>query len=224
MNAIIQEYQFETDSPQQLTSSQSATPDVLTDIYKDTCHIAVWQRDLPSDFMQNLSDDLQRAPLANKSFEVSADAIEHDIAGIAHDRVYGEQLREYIAQYIDMFCVLFDTDKVGLRLSSLDKAMCPKFHVNWVPCRLVTTFCGVGTQWLANDSVDRTKLGHGSQGLPDEQSGLFATTEAIQQLKAGDVALLKGDAWEDNEGAGLVHRSPALKQGEIRLLLTLDLL
>ncbi|WP_428354217.1 DUF1826 domain-containing protein [Methyloprofundus sp.] len=35
-------------------------------------------------------------------------------------------------------------------------------------------------------------------------------------------ALLKGERWEGNENAGLVHRSPAINEGERRLLLTLD--
>ncbi|WP_297291060.1 DUF1826 domain-containing protein [Oceanicoccus sp.] len=33
---------------------------------------------------------------------------------------------------------------------------------------------------------------------------------------------MKGELWEGNEGAGLVHRSPSLSAGERRLLLTLD--
>jgi hypothetical protein len=50
----------------------------------------------------------------------------------------------------------------------------------------------------------------------------YPSTDAIQTLRAGDVALLKGESWENNEGAGLVHRSPAVKLGQQRLLLTLD--
>lgn len=42
----------------------------------------------------------------------------------------------------------------------------------------------------------------------------------IQRLQAGEVAVLKGEKWQGNEGAGLVHRSPAAQQG--RLLLSLD--
>jgi hypothetical protein len=34
--------------------------------------------------------------------------------------------------------------------------------------------------------------------------------------------LLKGSKWHGNEGHGLIHRSPALKEGERRLILTLD--
>mgnify|MGYP000570713948 CR=1 FL=1 len=44
----------------------------------------------------------------------------------------------------------------------------------------------------------------------------------IQQISAGQVALLKGEKWQGNEGAGLIHRSPALAAGERRLILTLD--
>ena len=66
------------------------------------------------------------------------------------------------------------------------------------------------------------KLGAGSAGLSDAESGLYPTKDAIQTLAAGDVALLKGESWEGNEGAGLVHRSPAVKSGQQRLLLTLD--
>ena len=36
------------------------------------------------------------------------------------------------------------------------------------------------------------------------------------------MALLKGELWANNEGAGLVHRSPQLPIGSRRLLITLD--
>ena len=44
----------------------------------------------------------------------------------------------------------------------------------------------------------------------------------IEQINTGEVALLKGEKWQGNEGAGLIHRSPALAPGERRLILTLD--
>ncbi len=100
--------------------------------------------------------------------------------------------------------------------------MCPKFHVDRVPCRLVTTYQGIATEWLPHEVVDRTKLGRGSLGQPDDRTGLYQNKHEIQQLGCGDVALLKGVLWEGNEHAGLVHRSPALPRGDKRLLLTLD--
>jgi len=71
-------------------------------------------------------------------------------------------------------------------------------------------------------SLPVAKLGAGSAGLADAQSGLSPTAQAIQTLTAGDVALLKGESWESNEGAGLVHRSPVVETGRLRPLLTLD--
>jgi hypothetical protein len=110
--------------------------------------------------------------------------------------------------------------------------MCPRFHVDKVPCRLVTTYHGIATEWLPHHCVNRSKLGAGNAGKSDEQSGLFQHPNNIHQLHQGEVALLKGESWEGNEGAGLVHRSPsmpvtqnsALKNtfSERRLLLTLD--
>lgn len=100
--------------------------------------------------------------------------------------------------------------------------MCPTFHVDKIPCRLVTTFTGSTTQWLDNNVIDRSKLGAGSKGLPDEESGLLQSQNDINQLSVGDVALLKGEGWFKNEGGGLVHRSPNLPHKNRRLLLTLD--
>ena len=83
----------------------------------------------------------------------------------------GEKLREAsgaklpsdlvddISKLVDMFCYLFDINKTGLRLAVLDRAMCPRFHVDRVPCRLVSTYRGVATDWLSHADVDRTQLG-----------------------------------------------------------------
>ena len=138
------------------------------------------------------------------------------------DFQHKDELCQQVSLLVDMFCTLFELKRVGLRLMVLDRSMCPKFHVDKVPCRLVTTLSGIATQWLDHQVVDRDKLGAGSNGLPDEESGLFEQQSHINQLSVGDVALLKGEGWFDNEGAGLVHRSPALNSNDRRLLLTLD--
>ena len=132
-------------------------------------------------------------------------------------------LSEDVALIVDMFCCLFGVEEAGLRLSTLDSAMCPKFHVDQIPCRLVTTYTGTATQWLENNDVDRSKIGRGSVGVTDDLSGSFSSDLAVKQMHSGDVALLKGSGWKGNESMGLVHRSPELMLNERRLLLTLDL-
>lgn len=100
--------------------------------------------------------------------------------------------------------------------------MCPRFHVDWIPYRLITTYRSVATEWLPHHLVDRSKLGANSNGVPDAVSGLYPLASDINQLQCGDVALLKGERWPNNEGAGLVHRSPNVPMGETRLVLTLN--
>ena len=129
-----------------------------------------------------------------------------------------------VAHLIDVFSHLFELEHVGLRLSVLDKAMCPKFHVDHVPCRLISTYGGIGTQWLEDVFVDRRKLGSGCNGLSDEVSGLIvADLAVISTMPTYAIGLFKGSKWEGNELHGAVHRSPKLPENAPRrLLLTLD--
>lgn len=198
------------------------TPTALSDIYQGNCNLVAWKRDLTPEIHTIVNDFL----VSNRGFQVSMTLSPQDAFVPIHQALGGSELTaplsEDITELVDMFCCLFDLGKVGLRLTVLDKAMCPRFHVDKVPCRLVTTYQGSATEWLPHNVVDRSKLGHGSEGKTDEQSGLFPKLGDVQQLTSGDVALLKGESWEGNERAGLVHRSPSLSAGERRLLLTLD--
>jgi hypothetical protein len=201
---------------------QGYEPIALTDVYQEDCNIAVWKRALPKELQQDVNEYLKM----NTGLQASMILSPVNAVTVIHKALGGKQLTvalsKNIAELVDIFSCLFELDRVGLRLTVLDKAMCPRFHVDQVPARLVTTFQGIGTEWLPHKLIDRSKLGHASQGKPDDGSGLFQNNSDIQQLSSGDVALLKGEGWHGNEGAGLVHRSPMLQAGERRLLLTLD--
>ena len=202
-------------------ASYGSEAQVLTDIYLEDTNIVIWQRQLSPSLKSSVEAFLQ----ANTNFQSSL-TVTSDTALSSVSQSLGEnapyELSENIAFLVDMFCSSFELKRVGLRLTVLDRAMCPKFHVDNVPCRLITTFQGVATEWLPHESVNREKLGVGSQGKPDHESGLYQNQGDIQQLNCGDVALLKGEMWQGNEKAGLVHRSPQLPHDHLRLLLTLD--
>jgi len=194
---------------------------VLADIYKDEINIAIWQRQLPLSLQQSVGNFIQDNPHFARSMTVSPSSA-YDSLSLALGTPALDDLAYNIKELVDMFCCLFELERVGLRLAVLDSAMCPRFHVDNVPCRLITTFQGVATQWLPHEIINRSKLGAGSEGKPDDVSGLFEDTSNIQHLDTGAVALMKGEAWEGNEGAGLVHRSPQVDADHRRLVLTLD--
>jgi Protein of unknown function (DUF1826) len=195
---------------------------VLSEIYQDQINLAVWQRKVDAELA-----DAVAALLAITSHQ-------RHWQGLLRPDATGEWLDQHLPQFparslllrdiellVDMFSCLFELREVGLRLAILDIAMCPRFHTDRTLCRLVTTYGGPGTEWLAHDRVDRTRLGSPAQ--QDAEASVFQALEDIQQLKAGEVALLKGEAWAGNAGAGLVHRSPRIMQGDKRVLLTLDI-
>lgn len=196
---------------------------VFSNIYQDETNIVIWQRQLDADLVEAASVLLQSHPKLQASMVVTPDNVLNTLCSI-HEMNHetNQVLIKDIENLVGMFCCLFDLKQVGLRLSVLDRAMCPRFHVDRVPCRLITTYLGIATDWLAHSDIDRTKLGIPNHGKTDLELGLYESEKSIRQLNAGDVALLKGELWEGNEGAGLVHRSPQIENGAYRLLLTLD--
>lgn len=196
-----------------------ANPKVLTKILHDDANLAVWQRQLPvhiADFARLLLS--LNEPLAESlSLDLASEDAEPNLRGLASGFSDLEGYEGFITDVswlVSAFACLLGAKRIGLRLRVLDKAMCPRFHVDHVPVRLITTYAGVGSQWLKEGAMDRRQLGQ-----PEAEPQL-----QIQQVGSGDVALLKGEKWHGNEGFGLIHRSPEPAPGERRLILTLDLL
>lgn len=198
---------------------QGVTPETLTRILEDQTNLAVWQRQLPvhiADFAQLVLS--LNEPLAESlCVELPDEDAEPDLAGLAaglRDLQGFEGFMSDLKWLISAFACLLGARRIGVRLRVLDKAMCPRFHVDHVPVRLITTYAGIGSQWLEEGEMDRLQLGQVDAEPQDPAS--------IRQLNSGDVALLKGEKWHGNEGFGLIHRSPQPAPGERRLLLTLD--
>ena len=204
-------------------SFKGKTSSSLAEIYQEEVNIAIWQRKVSSKITLASNNILQTYPYLEISEVVKPknviEVLDSKI-GTSKDSIY---LSKDISDLVNIFCDLFNLDQVGFRLKILDHAMCPRFHVDRVPCRLITTYHGIATEWLPHCKVDRSKLGVVSHGKIDEETGIFKTHKDIEQLDVGHVGLLKGESWEKNEGAGLVHRSPNVENNDQRrLMLTLD--
>lgn len=194
------------------------SPEVLAEVLRDGVNLAVWQRTLAPELAGFVAALLARgAPLAEAlSIELADAEAEPELHGLAGEFAelpgHGAFVAD-VAWLLRAYACLLDAHRVGLRLRVLDQAMCPRFHVDRVPLRLVTTYAGPGSQWLAEGALSRERLG---------DPAAEPRAEAIRALQAGHVALLKGERWEGNEHSAIVHRSPPVADGERRLLLTLD--
>lgn len=121
-----------------------------------------------------------------------------------------EALADDVAGLAELYGDLLGCDAVGLRLEVIERAMCPRFHVDHVGLRMLCTYRGPGTEWLDDAAADLAFLGARSGGLPDEASGLVRDPRGVHVVPPFAVALLKGDRWQGNAGRGIIHRSPAV--------------
>jgi len=123
-----------------------------------------------------------------------------------------EQLIDDLVMLTEILCELVDCPAVGFRGTRVEHAMCPKWHIDRVPIRMLCTYEGPGTEWLEDQEVSHNQL-----SAPSVAEG------ARQQAVVGEVVLLKGSLWQDNEGKGAIHRSPGLASGQgRRTLVSLD--
>ncbi|WP_122763999.1 DUF1826 domain-containing protein [Pseudomonas viridiflava] len=200
-----------------IRQTRGETPLALSDILEDGVNLALWQRQLPlhiAEFGALLV--ALNEPLADSMvIELNSEGAKPNLRGLASSCRDLEGYEGFVADVswlVSAFACLLGAKRIGVRLRLLDKAMCPRFHVDHVPVRLITTYAGIGSQWLREGVMDRRKLSQ-ADAEPSER---------IEQIQCGEVALLKGTKWHGNEGHGLIHRSPALKADERRLILTLD--
>lgn len=185
----------------------------LTDIYQDEITLAVWRRQLDTQVAMYAQQLMSVTPLFQTRLIQTPVQIEAELNA---DLPQGNHRQAFIADVVlvaEMYACLFELEFVGMRLSTLQTAMCPKFHVDRVPARLITTYAGTkGTEWHSTENVARF-----------EDGSLVPVAGANPNiLGVGDVALLKGEMWSGNEGRGLVHRSPQASSSERRLVMTLD--
>ena len=199
--------------PVDIRQIHGESPRILTEVFNDGVNMAVWQRRLPvqiEDFAALLVGLGQ--PLEDLRV---LDVNEHETPQLPHVLAEAAELQGYesfvadVRWLVSAFTCLLGARRVGLRLRVLQGAMCPRFHVDNVPVRLLTSYVGPGSEWLEEGAIERRGL-HLAQ----------APVDNIKRLQPGDVAVLKGEKWLGNEGAGLIHRSPP--SPERRLLLSLD--
>ncbi|MBK1643733.1 hypothetical protein CKO25_03460 [Thiocapsa imhoffii] len=114
-----------------------------------------------------------------------------------------------------LYADLIGCPSIGLRVERLDRAMCPKWHVDRTGIRLLCTWRGPGTEWLDAAGIDH-------RALPT----MAGDSPASGRAAPFDLLLLKGTAWPGHaEQRGAIHRSPSVAPEACpRIILALDAL
>ncbi|MGO1660096.1 MAG: DUF1826 domain-containing protein [Marinobacter sp.] len=190
-------------------------PECLTEIFRDEVNLAVWERPLSGESISFAHHFSREAGTFERFVGINAgDYLEQILPAWAQELAGAKAWLADVNEMVEMFGCLFEPAAIGVRLHVLPDTMCPRFHTDKVPVRLLVTYAGRGTEWLPENQVKR---GNPSGPLPDQA----VSAEDIQVMPTGAVSLLKGESWIGNEGQGLVHRSPE-PGAHPRLVLGLD--
>ena len=194
----------------------------LTRIFEARRQVSVWQRAEPervAHYLQSAVISGNIGPGFAATLRAGSIPIFPELPDSPLRNAFLMDLRFITGMYFD----LLGCPQIGLRVEMLSQAMCPRFHVDRTGIRMLCTYRGPGTEWLADHAADRSRLGPLSAGMPDETSGLILDPAAIGSAPPFSIVLLKGSLWQGNAGRGAIHRSPAIPAREIpRILVALD--
>ncbi len=132
------------------------------------------------------------------------------------DDEFRAALGDEISKGVELLTDLLNCSEVGLRVGTLSGPMCPRFHTDMVPCRMLITLAGPGTEWIANDEVDFESFDDRDR---DAERAPVLAGGHVRTLDPGAWSLLKGGRW-DHRFKGVVHRSP--HDEKRRLLISFD--
>lgn len=126
-----------------------------------------------------------------------------------------------LALLLDGFARLADTSRLRVCFGVVHHDQCRKFHVDQVRYRLVTTYLGPGTEWVAADAVRRGALGQPYESVEAANLAIVADPAAVRHAAPGDLLVMKGARHE--HGRGAVHRSPPVEHlGALRVVLAVS--
>lgn len=183
----------------------------LQHIHLQTKNIAVWERENPlqEQLCLSLMDTLTRPFSASGSTDEIEAALADYFAGFGTEAFL---LQRDIQRLLQVFSEITEATTFKVLFVVVNTNMCRKFHTDINDLRLLCTYHGPGTLWLAEDDA--------AQYESDNEAG-FA--DRAHQVKAGQVTILKGALYPSDYVSACVHRSPTVEEtGERRLLLRID--
>lgn len=147
------------------------------------------------------------------------EAVEGLLAGF-EDGLGRIRLTTELTCLIDLFATLSDTQRVGVRMVATQRRPCPRFHTDGVGLRLLCTWVGEDTEWVAGEDVVEAASESREDGL--SLWGPVRPGATLHRMNPFAIGVFKGVGWPGNRGRGAVHRSP--QPADWRVWLSLDAL
>ncbi|MBT2968409.1 MAG: hypothetical protein B6D72_08130 [gamma proteobacterium symbiont of Ctena orbiculata] len=220
MHQILTPQESTTSAPGVTSHIIGDSPDVMRQVLDPSVNLCLWQRPVQPAVIRELSS-LHPSDLPDVRCPTSLNSFDDDVSTLLQqqglDPLAFKNWHVDLRRLADLYFSISENRDVALRLVTTDDDDCRRFHVDYTQLRLLCTYRGPGTEWLANDQVDRLAQ---STGAPNDDIIRFGEPSQFEPFWA---AIMKGDAYPGNTGHGLVHRSPSIAgSGQTRVLFCLD--
>ncbi|MCI5045123.1 MAG: DUF1826 domain-containing protein [Aquisalinus sp.] len=182
----------------------SHSPNVLYKVLNPDTGLAIWRRELSP----TVTTAARKLCDRGECETYSPLAVQTDKFGtVASLKHLPDCIIEDLRLLIIMYCSVTKAEQVSIRLETVTDNGCRRFHIDNVAYRMVTTYCGLGTQWVLP----------GGENAASTQQEVY--TGELGFMREGDVALFRG---KKSEGYRVLHRSPQLPAGAKRLVCVID--
>jgi hypothetical protein len=169
----------------------------------------IWQRNLSKKLQIEIAQLLNEADFSKIYFKESLAGI---ISQLSDNQLLIQlpDLQADLIQLVGRFAKITQTTQIRFELSAISSDMCRKFHTDVTDYRLLCSYAGIGTYFVA----------------PEDLSGKLIenpTEDIIQATQLGEVLIFRGAMAATADFPALLHKSPPAQQlGIKRLLLRLD--
>ncbi|MBO6934555.1 MAG: DUF1826 domain-containing protein [Deltaproteobacteria bacterium] len=184
--------------------------------------VGVWPRALPAVAARRFSEAARSRPIAvETTVDLASPQQARQAAAQMGDPLLAAFVCNDLRRLLPTFAAITGENEVVVRLHTIRDGMCEKLHADYVTLRMLCTYTGPGTQWVAPGDVVRENLRRIDVPVEEANASVLRHPGALRQARAGDVLVLKGEQWPG--GTGAVHRSPPVgPSAPPRLLLRID--
>lgn len=184
---------------------------------REEVNLVSWRRDLPPGLEGQLLAWARRFPADFCGF-VALPRCDLASATRGLEEPARAWLTADVAVLLARLADLSGAGRLRVSLGAIREDQCPRFHMDYVRYRLVTTYVGPGTEWVPDPAVCREALDLHTDCPCDANAEIVRDPSAIRRAAPGEVVVMKGALHPG--GLGAVHRSPPIEgTGLVRVVL-----
>ena len=201
-------------SPSAANAVEGSEPRVLSEIQRPDVNLSTWRRQPLGAVRKELATVMD--PRLDLRCHPTSRTFSRDVKKLLFDTgLDPSAFPNWLADMTLLAGLFFEFSgrrRVMVRIETTNDDGCRRYHVDRSALRMLCTYRGPGTEWLAEAQVNHAAL---DATAPNEDIVQFGAPFRMSTFAVG---LFKGSLYPEIAGRGLVHRSPSIAgTGQLRV-------